>query len=296
MKPNKRHSILPVVSSQLTAVASVAMVLFTLGLVALIAIAAQKASDAIREQVGFVVIMDENATEQQISAVKAHWLASERVSRVTYSSADDVLERWNEQMSSDASDASDLLDGFNPFLPEFEINMKAEHADPDSIAAAVASASSLSGIREIRLYPETAGSVTATVSTVIMVLIAVGAILLAISVALINNTIRLTIYSRRFMIHTMRLVGATAGFIRRPFVNNSMVSGLISSLIAVAALGGLAAWLRDVEPALEPLVTPVGFAWVAAVMILAGIAICALAAIFATNKYINLRYDEMFRQ
>lgn len=282
-------------SSQLTATVSVTLVLFVLGLLALTGIAAHNASTAIKEQIGFVVIMDESATDNQIDAMRRYWEESERVSAVKYASPEEVLSRWNSEMGiANADGDDDLLDGINPFLPEFEVNVKARYASADSLEATVMPVRGMAGVKEIKFNADTARSVTSAVESVLIVMALIAAALLIISLALINNTIRLAIYSRRFMIHTMRLVGATASFIRAPFVRNCLVSGLGAAAIAIAALGGAVMWAQSAEPELNELLPLPALAYTAAGMLIAGAAICSLAAILATNRYIRLRYDELF--
>lgn len=293
MKATKRKRLLPVASSQLTATLSVALVLAVLGISAALGFAARNTAKLLREQIGFVVVMDEGVTAQQLNGVKSMWMGSPKISDVKYASPDEVLERWNNQMGTPDVDA-DILGGINPFLPEFEVNVTAEYAHPDSVAGLATIAAAMPGVREVKVNTDTAAELQHTVGSIMLVLAILGAILLVISFVLINNTIRLSIYSHRFVIHTMRLVGATASFIRRPYVNRAMLSGMVSAALATLFVGGVGAWLHSMDPAVAMLVSLADAAWIIAGMFVAGILICAIAAIFATNKYISLNYDEMF--
>ena len=126
------------------------------------------------------------------------------------------------------------------------------------------------------------------------VLLIVAAILLAVSVALINNTISLSIYARRFVIHTMKLVGATGGFIRRPFVMSGMVSGLIAGLAASAFLCGIRFYVERLDTAIARTLPWEWVALVCVLLTLLGMSICVITAAVATNRYIRASYDEMF--
>lgn len=293
MRQRKRHRLLPVVSSQLTATLSVALVLAVLGLSAALGFAAHNTADILRRQVGFVVVMNEDATTAQLNAMKTLWVGSPKISDVKYASPDEVLQRWNSQMGTSGVDA-ELLGGVNPFLPEFEVNVSAACAHPDSVSQLAGQAAAMEGVREVKVNTATAADLQHTVGSIMLVLAILGGVLLVISFALINNTIRLSIYSHRFVIHTMRLVGATAAFIRRPFVNRAMICGVIAAAIATLLTGAAGAWLHSADPSIAALIGPLDAAWIVAGMFVAGICICAIAAIFATNRYIRLNYDEMF--
>lgn len=128
-----------------------------------------------------------------------------------------------------------------------------------------------------------------------LVLFVVAGALLLISFVLINNTVRLTVYARRFTIHTMKLVGATAGFIRRPFIWSSVINGVIAGIISIVVLGGLLFYLGTIDPEVLRVVDWRPAAMLFSGLFLAGILICALAAFFAANKYLRLGYDNMFK-
>ncbi len=127
-----------------------------------------------------------------------------------------------------------------------------------------------------------------------LVLLIVAVCLLTISFVLINNTVRLTIYSRRFLIHTMKLVGATPGFIRRPFVVSNILQGLIAAAVASTVLGGLLWYLTTVDPEVMRAVGVDGLIAVLAALFVLGAAICGLSALLSANKYLRADYDEMF--
>lgn len=126
------------------------------------------------------------------------------------------------------------------------------------------------------------------------VMLVIAAALLLISFVLINNTVRLTVYSRRFLIHTMKLVGATPGFIRRPFILSNLVQGVVAGIVASGLLAGLIAWGKNWDEALDPLLPWATVAVIFVAIFITGMAICAIAAFFATNRYLRADYDDMF--
>ncbi|MDE6264172.1 MAG: permease-like cell division protein FtsX [Paramuribaculum sp.] len=292
MKSNKKHS-LPILGSQFTATVSVALVLLILGVVALMGIAAKNTGDDIRSRIGFVVIMSENATDADIAALKKMWSTAPYVAAVSYASADEVLARWNETMSSEGDSITALL-GVNPFFPEFEVAVKSRYADVDSLEKIVAPLRKLKGISEIKMQGDMVRSINATVSSLTLILSAVALALLLISFVLINNTVRLTVYARRFSIHTMKLVGATAAFIRRPFILTNVIQGIVAAFIAVVVLAGLLFYVGTVEPRITATVGWQEASWVFAGLFVAGVLICTLSALLSTNRYLRLGYDDMF--
>lgn len=290
---DKRRSGLPVFSSQITATVSVTLVLLTLGVAALMGLAARSVRDDIRSRVGFVVVMADDASAGQIEQMRAYWASSQYVASVSYASADDVLHRWQELMT-DNDDVVELL-GVNPFSPEFEINVHPQYADEETLNRITAPVRSMPGVGDVRLHTEMIGAINSTIRSLAVVLLIVAAAMLMISFVLINNTVRLTVYSRRFIIHTMKLVGATGRFIRRPFMINNLLHGIISGFVACALLAGVLFYVGRVSPEVAEAISWIDAAWVFVMLFLLGVAVCTLAALFATNRYLRADYDEMFK-
>lgn len=289
----KQHQGIPVLSSHITSTVSVALVLLILGIVAITSIAVRNIGRDVREKVGFVVIMNDNATNEQINAMKQMWHKADYVSSVKFLSADDVLARWQQLMDDDENITETL--GINPFYPEFEVTVKADYADIDEINRLTAPIASMAGVNEIKLHTEMVKSINTSLRSVAIILISIAAALLLISLVLINNTVRLTIYSRRFTIHTMKLVGATAGFIRRPFVVSYMFNGIIAAFIAIAILCAAISYITSVDPDILQIFTWPEAICVFAGMIITGMVICTISATFAANKYLRTDYDSMFK-
>ncbi|MDE5836934.1 MAG: permease-like cell division protein FtsX [Paramuribaculum sp.] len=292
MKKKKKHS-LPLLGSKFTATVSVALVLFVLGILALIGIAAKNTADDIRSHLGFVVILNDNVTDADINALKAKWEAEPYVSEYTFSTAEQVLAKWNETMAAEGDSLTQLL-GVNPFYPEFEIAVKSEFADIDSLEKIVKPLRGLSVVDDIRMHNDMVQSINATVHSLTVILSAVALALLIISFALINNTVRLTVFARRFSIHTMKLVGATAAFIRRPFLLGNMLQGLVAAFVAGIALAGTLYYVGTIEPQVSVLIEWKEALYVFAALFVVGILICTLSALLSTNRYLRLGYDDMF--
>lgn len=226
----KTRSSMPLFSTRLTAIVSVALVLLLLGVAAFLGIGARNVADDMRRDIGFVVIVADDASPADIAALKQRFAGAAYTSDYTYSSPEMVMQRWKTLMD-DEGETDDLLDE-NPFAPEIEVNVRAPWANIDSLRAITTPLKLMPSVDDVKVHDTLVGEVNRTLSNIALILIIVAAVLLTISIVLINNTVRLTIYSRRFLIHTMKLVGATPGFIRAPMIRDNALGGLLAGFIA----------------------------------------------------------------
>ena len=236
----KKRRLLSTLAAQMTAMISMSLVLIVLGLMSLGGIAAHSLTEQVRQRMGFTVIMDDNATADQINTLLRSWRTVSYVSAVKYTSPVQALERWKTSTGDD-EDIVALL-GTNPFRPEIDVNVKSHYANVDSLRPIIAAVAAMPGVGEVRLQARMIDNINKAVNKAAIVGGIIAAALLFISIVLINNLVRLSIYARRFIIHTMKLVGATPAFIRRPFVFASAFNGLLSGFIAVAVIGTLLAY------------------------------------------------------
>ncbi len=290
MAKNKQFGI-STFSARLTATISVALVLLILGIVAFMGIAAHSVSTDIKENMGFDLILKENTPQQEINKFKNIFTNSPYISSLSYISPEEALMWWQEETGQDLME----MVGYNPLPGEFEIKVKSQYANVDSIDAIVASIQDNPYIAEVATHTQVVESINDNMQSLSLILLVVAIALLIISFALINNTIRLAVYSRRFLIHTMKLVGATAGFIRRPFITTNIVNGIIASILAMMILTGLLFYIQSLDNSLNILLKWNIIAIVYAILLFLGILICAIAALFATNRYLRISYDDMFK-
>ena len=278
--------------SQLTSIISVTLVLVLLGLTALGGIAVRSLTDDVRRNLGFTVKMKNDVNDGELNEMKRFLAEAPFCESYVYLSAESIME---EESRSMGENIYELLDT-NPFSAEFDVVLARDYANADSIAALSERLPAVAGVDEVL----TEGAVIADVDTAFnrlrIVLLTVSGALLLISFVLINNTVSLSIYSRRFLIHTMKLVGATAGFIRRPFIRAGAASGLVAGLAASAILIGLRAYVGNIDPAIAYGLTPATMASVSGGIIITGVIICAGASMIAANRYLRLGYDDMFRK
>ena len=289
----RRHHLIPLFTTRATATFSVALVLFILGLASFIGIAAHKVTEGIKENMGFVVLFNEEVTASDIDAVKTRLEKENGVSSTVYSSPDAVLDRW-QKMVGEEEDIIRLA-GVNPFVGELEVRVKSAYASSDSIALLTGPLMLMPQVSEIKVHNELVDRLNSTLHSVSLTLIFVAIALLTVSFILIFNTVRLSVYARRFTIYTMKLVGATAAFIRRPFLLDNIVNGLVAGIIASIALVSTIAYGRTLDLSVSAVIDWETVTIVLAGVIVTGILICLVAAIFAANRYLRLSYDEMFK-
>ena len=288
--PKKRTSLMSF-GKHLTSTVSVGMVLLILGIVGFAAFAASNITKHIRENLGFNMVMSMNADMTQINAMKSRLTSSEFVSSYEYLSPEEILEQENAYLDTDVVG----LLGTNPYQPEFSVKVKSEYASVDSLNKIIAPLRSMPMVEEITVHTEIVESINANIGSLSLILVGLAGALLVISFVLINNTVRLTIYSARFLLHTMQLVGATNGFIRRPIVLGNILNGVLAAVVAIGLLVLMRVYAVNVEPDLA-LALPWGDLVIVFLGLVAGgMLICGIASWISTNKYLYQSYDDMFR-
>lgn len=288
MKSRKGFSSLSV---HATATVSVALVLLLLGIVALLGIAARSVSRDIKEHLGFDIVLSEDSTLDTVNEFKQRLSSAPYVASFLYHSPQEALDQWQEEMGENLVELLEV----NPFLPEFEVNVKAEYACADSLDAIVLPLAELPGVAEVNVHTEVVEKVNRNISSLMLILLIAACALAPISFVLINNTVRLTIYSRRFTIHTMKLVGASRGFIRRPFIVSNAIQGFVAGVAASAIIVALGYYaITGVDPRLADYVSATDLTVVCVGLVILGMAICVAAAWWATQRYLVKNYDELF--
>ena len=184
--------------------------------------------------------------------------------------------------------------GMNPYTASFEIKINAEHAHPDSVSAAVKQLKGNPNVVDVIYSKDLIKSVNDNIRKVSIILLIIAALFTYISFALINNTVRLTIFSKRFIINTMKLVGASWNFIRKPFLAQSFTLGIASAILADALLLGGLYWLHNFEPQIDAVIDLKVIVIVSAAVFLFGIIITYLCTLFSLNKYLKMSSNELY--
>ena len=278
--------------SNFTSTISVALVLLLLGIIAFLGILANTFSKELKENIGFSVVLQSETTPEQVAAMDKMWKASPYVSDVKFISREAALQNWQAETGENLVE----LFGVNPLNAEYEVYVKAEYANLDSLQVIERQLKTITFVDEIAMHKSEVDAANRNISNVALVLFVIAVLLMLISFVLINNTVRLTVYSRRFLIHTMKLVGAKPGFIRRPFVISNMLNGLIAAFVSMLFLLGVYLFLQNIDEALGVSFSALEIVAVFAGLIVLGVLICGLAAFLAADKYIRLSYDDLFKR
>ena len=274
----------------ITAGISTTMVLFLLGLVVFFVLTANNLSVYIRENIAFSAILDDGIKETSIIKLQESLNKKDYVKQTVYISKDQALK---EQIEAMGTNPSEFL-GHNPFNASIEIKLNAGYTNPDSIKWIEKELMANKSILEISYPQNLLDSVNRNLQKISALLLGLAVLLSLISFSLINNTIRLTIYSKRFLIHTMKLVGASWGFIRRPFITRNLWIGILSGAVANAILTASAYTAVKYEPELLAIVSPKSIMIVAAAVMVFGMIITTLCAYISINKYLRMKISELY--
>ena len=277
-------------NSYLTAAVSVALVLCLVGFECVLLLSAGALVTRMRENMTLTAVLSQDVDSAQCARLEKILEKSPACSSYNYVSREDALQ---EHISSLGEDPTTFL-GYNPLSASYEIHPTDHYSSPDSLELLANHLQALPYVTEV-IYPhDLADLMTNNVSEFSLILLVVALILLLVSMALIVNTIRLQIYSKRFIINTMTLVGATAWVTRRPFVWRNMLMGFLAGLAALAILSGLVYY---VDVRLGVLLFPLtwqNISFVSAVVLCSGLLITFLASVIATGRYIRMDNNSLY--
>lgn len=281
-----------IINARVTATISVSLVLLILGIAAFTALVTGEITRNIKENLGYDVSMAEDIDQAEVERILNIISKSPATRSASVHTPEDAAKEWEAEMGENVIELCDV----NPFPTIIEVKVKEKYASVDSMAKIADYLRRDRAIDSINMNSDVIDSINANTKTLYLILSIIGVALLLISFVLINNTVHLTVYSRRFLIHTMKLVGATHAFIRRPFVKDSIVNGAVAGVIASGILSLLLLYGpdSDIFYTEKALISPLAAGLVFAALIVTGMIICAVASLFATNKYLNIEYDEMF--
>lgn len=273
-----------------TAGISTTLVLLLLGLVAFFVLAAHNLSVYVRENISFSILVSDDMKERDILQLQKQLSRQPFVRYTEYISKEQAQKEYIETMGIDPQE----FVIHNPLTASIEIKLKSDYANADSIARIEQLIKQDSNVREVSYRKELVNAVNDNIRKISLSLLALAVVLTLISFALINNTIRLTIYSQRFLIHTMKLVGASWAFIRRPFLLRNLWIGLLAGAVASGILWAAARWVVAYEPGLVRVVTPRVMLLVSAVVLASGVLITWLCALLSINKYLRMKAGTLY--
>ncbi len=274
----------------ITSSISTTLVLLLLGLVVFFVLGAHNLSVYVKENISFSVLISDDMKESDILKLQKKLNKEAFVKETEYISKKQALREQTEAMGTDPQEFL----GYNPFTASIEIKLHSDYANSDSIAKIEKLIKKNTNIQEILYQKDLIDAVNDNIRNISLMLLGLAVILTLISFALINNTIRLTIYSKRFLIHTMKLVGASWSFIRRPFLRRNFWIGVLAAVIADAILWGAAYWLVSYEPELIRVITPNVMVMVSVSVLVFGVIITWLCALLSINKYLKMKASSLY--
>jgi cell division transport system permease protein len=265
-------------------------VLFLLGLVGLLLLNAQRLSTHVLENLGFSVVLKEEAKEVDIIRLQKNLDAKNYVKSTDYITREEAAQETSEELGEDFIEFL----GYNPLPASIEVKFYAQYANPDSVAAIEKELSRFEEVEEVMYQESLIHLVNENVRRISLILLAFSGLMFFIAVALVNNTIRLSVYARRFLINTMQLVGATRGFIRKPFLLRSAGHGIYAALIAMILLVGVIYLIQKefMEVISFEDIDILGILF--ALVLILGIILNWVSTYFAINKYLRMKSDELY--
>ena len=269
---------------------STTLVLLLLGLVVFFVLGAHNLSVYVKENINFSILISDDMKESDILKLHKKLDKEPFVKATEYISKKQALREQTEAMGTDPQEFL----GYNPFTASIEVKLHSDYANSDSIAKIEKKIKKNTNIQEVLYQKDLIDAVNDNIRNISLMLLGLAVILTFISFALINNTIRLTIYSKRFLIHTMKLVGASWSFIRRPFLRRNFWIGVLSAVIADAVLWGAAYWLVSYEPELIRVITPDVMLLVSVSVLIFGVLITWLCALLSINKYLKMKAGTLY--
>lgn len=277
-------------SSYLTTTLSISMILFLFGLLGLLLINAQRLSDFVMENIGVTLILRDDAKEVDVMKLQKNLEATDYIKSTRFVNKESAAVELKNELGEDFVDFL----GFNPLLSSIDVTVYAGYANPDSLAMLEKKLLSNPEIQEVYYQRNLVKQLNSNVKKISFILLSLSLLMLIIFTALINNTIRLSIYSKRFLINTMQLVGATRPFIRRPFIAKSALHGIYGALIACLMLLAIFFSYQKELKSFVDFQNSTALALLVGGIFLIGILITVISTYFAVNKFLRMKFDQLF--
>jgi cell division transport system permease protein len=277
-------------SSYFSVVLSIALVLFLLGLLGLLVLNSKKVADHFKEQIALNIYLKDSAKENEIKALNDTLAAAEYTKSIQYVTKEEAAKQQSEQIGEDFMDFL----GYNPLQNSIDVFLKADFVSEAQVKEIAENISVKEFVEEVNYDQPLISLLNENVKKISFWIVIISGLFMFIAILLINSSIRLSVYSKRFTIKTMQMVGATKGFIRRPFIWQNVKLGLIGAIIALAGMAGVLYYLNKTFPQLDLLGDKKILAMIFGGVFLAGIIISWLSTFFATQRFLNLRTDELY--
>jgi cell division transport system permease protein len=277
-------------SSYVTLVVSVSLVLFLLGILGLVLINARELSDYFRESLSFSVMLDDDAKEADIRMLQKDLDAKTYIKSTEYVSKEEAALKMQKELGEDFINFL----GDNPLPPSIDVYVVSNYTHPDSVAKIEKYILQYPFVKEVYVPESLLILINENVEKISLFLLIISSFLFLIALTIINNTIRLSIYSKRFIIRTMQLVGATRFFIRRPFIIQSAFHGFISALVSLTLLLGMLYLIEKEFFMMFTFESPQLLLLLGAVIIFVGVLINIISTYFSVNRYLGISEDKLY--
>ncbi len=277
-------------SSRVSTVVSISLVLFLLGVLGVLLLHARKISDYVKENIEITILLKSDADSMSVSELY------NRISSANYVLGARLVSREEaaEILKKDLGEDFISFLGYNPLFQSIDVRLKAEFADNRTISSFINSVKTHPAVKEIQYQSSLVESINRNLRTITYILLAFSLLLILVSVALINNTIRIALYAKRMLIKSMLLVGATKGFIRSPFIIRSLWNGVLGGIISLILLSGLLYITLQKIPELNLIRDFRLMGIIAGILVGAGILLSLVCTWFAVNKYLRYRTGDLY--
>ena len=277
-------------SSYFSVVISIALVLFLIGVLGLIVIKTTSITEHFKEKVSMTIFLKDNAKNKDVEILKAELKKTDYTKSVTYISKKEAAKKYSEDIGEDFVEFL----GNNPLKNAIDISLKSEFVTPEKMVDIEKNLSIRSIVSEVVYDKPLIDLLTKNISRLSFWMLLFSGLFTLIAVVLINSSIRLSVYSKRFTIKTMQMVGATKGFIRVPFIWKSVQLGIFGAFVAIAGLIAFAYYIDQTIPELDMFANYEMLGLLFAVIVGLGILITWISTFFATQRFLNLRTEELY--
>lgn len=278
------------ISSYFSVVISIGLVLFLLGFLALIVLNTKKAADYFKEQIPLTIYLKDSAKDVEIKQLEKKLQLADYVKSIDYVSKEDAAKAQSKNIGEDFM----RFLGYNPLQNSIDVHFNATYVSADKISGISKELSDEDFVDEVDYDEPLVSIVNKNVQRISFWVLIVSAVFLFIAILLINSSIRLSVYSKRFTIKTMQMVGATKGFIRRPFIWKNVKLGTISSILAMLGMALILYSINKSFPDLGLLENKLILVYIFVGIFVLGIILTLISTFFATQRFLNLRTDELY--
>ncbi|MBT8267760.1 MAG: permease-like cell division protein FtsX [Bacteroidia bacterium] len=286
----EKHQKRRLISSYFSVVISIALVLFLLGILGMLVLNAKTISDNFKERVVMTIYLNDSAKPVEISQLQKSLSLSSYIKETKYVSKDEAAEFMKQEYGDDFLD--DV--GYNPLQNSIEVNLKADFVTEEKLDEIANATVAKSFVDDVRYDKDLVAIMNSNVKRISLWVLVISALFTVIAVLLINSSIRLAVYSKRFIIKTMQMVGATKRFIRRPFLYKNVKLGVIGSIVALIGMAIVLYYVDQTFPELELLKNPILLAALFLTIFGLGIMISWVSTFFATQRFLNLKTERLY--